>query len=83
ATGTDGGDIGPLGRVFAIIILIGFLYAVPFLAGAENLIGILIIGFALFEAWKLNRRADLIVTGPHQVGVAGAGAGAGAGAAPS
>ncbi|HJS43929.1 MAG TPA: hypothetical protein VJ755_10695, partial [Gemmatimonadales bacterium] len=78
ATGTGGGDIGPLGRVFAIIILIGFLYAVPFLAGAENLIGILIIGFALFEAWKLNRRTDFIVTGPHQVGVAGAGAGPGA-----
>jgi hypothetical protein len=75
---TDASNTGPLGKVFAIVILIGFLYAVPFLAGTENLIGLLIIGFALFEAWKLNRRADLIVTGPHQVGAAGAGAGAGA-----
>lgn len=78
AGAADATDTGALGRVLGIIILIGFLYAVPFLAGTENLIGILIIGFALFEAWKLNRRADLIVTGPHQVGVAGAGAGTGA-----
>lgn len=76
ATGaTDATDMGPLGRVFAIIILVGFLYVVPFLAGTENLIGILIIGFALFEAWKLNRRVELIVTGPHQVAATGAGAG--------
>ncbi|HET9387815.1 MAG TPA: hypothetical protein VFO67_21960 [Gemmatimonadales bacterium] len=63
-----------LGALFAIVLLIGFLYALPFLAGIENVIGILIIGFALYEAWKLNRRVELSVTGPHQVAARGAGA---------
>lgn len=63
---------GLLGRVFAIVLLLGVLFALPFLAGIENVIGILIIGFALYEAWKLNRRVELSVTGPHQVAATGA-----------
>ena len=31
----------------------------PFLAGAENIIGLLIIAFALWEAWKFNARRGL------------------------
>lgn len=38
--------------LFQVIRLLGFLYALPFLAGIENIIGILIIGFALYEAWS-------------------------------
>lgn len=30
-------------------------------------IGFLIVGFALYEAWKLNRRGDLSVQGPFRV----------------
>jgi hypothetical protein len=41
--------------------------AAPFLGGFQNVIGILIIGFALYEAWKLNRRVPLAVTGPFRV----------------
>ena len=67
-------DPGTLGRVFAVILLLGVLYALPFLAGIENIIGILIIGFALYEAWKLNRRVELTVTGPHRVAATGASA---------
>jgi hypothetical protein len=47
--------------------LILILAAAPFLAGFENIIGLLIIGFGLFEAWKLNRREDLVMSGPHPV----------------
>jgi hypothetical protein len=32
--------------------------------GIQNIIGWLIIGFALFEAWKINRRVEVEVTGP-------------------
>ena len=67
---TNTSDAGPLARVFAFVLLLGFLYALPFLAG--QIIGILIIGFALYEAWKLNRRVELTVTGPHQVAASGA-----------
>jgi hypothetical protein len=44
--------------------------AAPFLGGAQNAIGLLIIGFALWEAGKLNRRRQLAITGPYQLGTA-------------
>ena len=37
----------------------------PFLGGFENIIGIIIIGIGLYEAWKLNRRVELTISGPH------------------
>lgn len=53
----------------AIILLAA---ATPFLAGASNIIGILIIGFGLWEAWKINRRVDEVINGPFSVTPAGA-----------
>ena len=40
---------------------------IPILAGFSNIIGLLIIGIAVFEAWKLNRRVALTITGPYRV----------------
>ena len=40
---------------------------IPILAGFSNIIGIIIIGIAVFEAWKLNRRTKLTITGPYRV----------------
>jgi hypothetical protein len=53
---------------FASLAVLGVAAALPFLAGFENAIGLLIIGFALWEAWRLNARVDLSVKGPYQVG---------------
>lgn len=64
--------IGPLGLAIGIVVAFGFLFALPFLMGIQNIIGILIIGFALYQAWKLNRRMELRVSGPHQVSTSGA-----------
>ena len=64
--------LGPLGFVIGAVILLGVLYATPFLAGLENLLGLLIIGFALYQAWKMNRRAQMTVSGPHRVSTTGA-----------
>jgi hypothetical protein len=36
--------------------------------------GIVIIGIALYAAWKMNKKAPLVITGPHRVGAAGAAA---------
>jgi hypothetical protein len=44
---------------FTVIVL-----ALPFLAGFQNIIGLLIIGIALFEAWKANRLVAIEVAGP-------------------
>ncbi|MBX9787767.1 MAG: hypothetical protein K2Y37_02535 [Pirellulales bacterium] len=49
-----------------IVVFIGAM-AAPFLMGASNIIGLLIIGFALWEAWKFNARRKLPITGPYQV----------------
>jgi hypothetical protein len=41
--------------------------ALPFLAGKQNLIGLLIIGFAVFQAWAMNKRANPVFAGPFRV----------------
>jgi hypothetical protein len=41
--------------------------AAPFYAGASNIVGILIIGFGLWNAWKTNRRIDIPINGPYSV----------------
>ena len=38
--------------------------AVPFMGGV-GILGLIIIAIGLYEAWKLNRRPRLAVTGPH------------------
>lgn len=51
---------------FAFFIVFALALAMPFLAGADNFIGWLIIGIALYEAWKINRR--VAITGPLRFG---------------
>lgn len=57
----------------ALILAIAFAFSLsaPFLEGTDNLIGLLIIGFALWEAWRFNAYAPLVVSGPYQVGAHG------------
>jgi len=54
-----------------IVIAIGFLFLFalisPFLAGISNILGIIIIGFGLFQAWKINTRQDMSIQGPFTV----------------
>lgn len=64
-------NIGPLAFVIGVVVLIGVLYASPFLMG-QSIIGYLIIGFALYMAWKINLKTELSVSGPHQVSTSGA-----------
>jgi hypothetical protein len=47
------------------IILLALEY--PFLEPTKQFFGVLILGFALFEAWKLNKRVPLRITGPLRV----------------
>lgn len=57
------GDVAlAFGGLFLLIM------AIPFLAGFENLIGLAIIAFGLYEAWKLNRRTVLSISGPFRLG---------------
>lgn len=56
--------------LLAVGAMLALAAVLPFLAGIGNIIGLLIIGFALYEAWKLNKRPILAFTGPFQVGAA-------------
>ena len=58
--------VAQMALAFAVIFAVAF--ASPFLAGAENIMGLIIIGIALYEAWKINRRVP--ITGPFQLGAA-------------
>jgi hypothetical protein len=52
----------------ALAVTIAIVLASPFLAGIQNVIGILIIGIALYEAWRVNAYTPFLVEGPFQLG---------------
>jgi hypothetical protein len=52
------------GAALALLLFFVLALATPFLAGASNFMGWIIIGIALYEAWKLNRRVP--ISGPFR-----------------
>lgn len=58
------------GFLLGIAFLFGIAMAAPFLQGAGNIIGVLIISFGLWQAWKLNARTELAVDGPFRLDAA-------------
>ena len=57
-----GGD-----ELTAWIAAVPIAYMLPFLMGFENAIGILIIGFALWQAFRMNARAKIDLQGPFRL----------------
>ena len=56
-----------------ILEILVFAFQMPVIQMKESPIHIAFVGFALWEAWKLNRPLRVVVTGPHPVGVVEAG----------
>jgi len=65
---TAGAAISASGLALGIVVLVALAAAAPFLAGFENVIGLVIIGFALYQAWQMNRRVPMTINGPYAVG---------------
>jgi len=67
-------ELSPLKRALFITLVLAacFIFALflPILAGLSNILGLLIIGFALWEAWKINKRVKIEFAGPFSVGAA-------------
>lgn len=65
-------DISPVVAII-LVALITFVLALatPVVIGMESPIGLLIVGFALWEAWKFSAHRPLPITGPYQVGSQG------------
>ena len=57
-----------LGKVAVIGLVFAFALVAPVLAGTDNLIGLIIIGIGLYQAWKINKRRELVVSGPYRLG---------------
>jgi hypothetical protein len=53
--------------VVALVVLVLFAYALPILAGFQNIIGLFIIGIGMYQAWKLNKRVKLDIKGPFSI----------------
>ena len=51
-----------------VAFLAALTLALPFLGGVNNIMGLIIIAIALWEAWKVNRKVPLVVSGPLAVG---------------
>ena len=51
-----------------LVVVLGIALSLPIIVGFQQPIGLLIVGFALYEAWKINRRVPLAITGPHPIG---------------
>jgi len=54
-------------RLFAYAAVLLLAMAAPILMAFESPIGLVIIGIGLYEAWKINKKLVLEVTGPFQV----------------
>jgi hypothetical protein len=50
--------------IFSLLMFLGLLLALPILAGLDNAIGIIIIGIGLYEAWHVNKRISIEISGP-------------------
>lgn len=66
---SDQGEIEyqPILAIGAMLVLFLFAMAAPFLAGFENIIGLIIIGIGLYEAWKINKRTEIQINGPFNL----------------
>ena len=54
-----------------VVHLLKLAFQTPVLRMSASPIQIAFVGFALWEAWKFNRRLPLVVTGPYRVGEMG------------
>jgi hypothetical protein len=57
---------GPGATLTALALFFAFTLAAPVLAATEAPIGLLIVGFGLWEAWKLSRGLPLTLDGPYR-----------------
>jgi hypothetical protein len=51
----------------SVVAAIVLVLIAPFLGGLQNFLGIVIIGFGLYEAWKFSRVAPIALAGPYEL----------------
>jgi hypothetical protein len=62
------GAHGSVARFAAMVAVVSVIVCVaPFLLGVKNVIGLVLIGVGVYQAWKMNRRVVLNFSGPHRI----------------
>jgi hypothetical protein len=51
----------------ATVSLVGFALALPVLIGIQSPLSLVILAFALYQAWRLNKVPAFTITGPFQI----------------
>jgi len=54
--------------ILACGALLLLAYALPFLAGISNILGLVILAIGLYEAWKINKGTRIVISGPYRAG---------------
>lgn len=73
AEGLRGADVEAgteMAGVFFWVVVVLVSLVSPFLAGLENILGLLIIGFGVYQAWSMNKRTSFDEEGPFHLGSA-------------
>lgn len=60
----------PIARLVTGSLMIGLTLFSPIVVGIKAPLSLVITGIALYEAWKMNKRVPLAITGPHAVAAA-------------
>lgn len=73
AAAAPGAAIDPANRnivyyVIMAVFLTGFAFAIPILVGFQSPMSLIIIGIGLYEAWVINKRRPLVISGPYRIG---------------
>jgi len=62
----------PAGSLRTLVTLLGMSIALPIVTGLSHLpgslLGLLIIGIGLYQAWQMNRRPEIALQGPFRIG---------------
>lgn len=58
---------GVAGLLLGLTALFAIAFAAPFLGGFSNFMGWIILAIGLYEAWKTNRREEVVIEGPFRV----------------
>jgi hypothetical protein len=66
-TASDDENVRQIPTVVAGVISWVLAWFAPFLSLPQNFLGVLIIGFGVYEAWKINKRQTFTVTGPFSL----------------
>jgi hypothetical protein len=67
---------GALALAIGLVVVVALAYTAPIIIGISSPLHLVIAGFALYEAWKLNKGLALRATGPYQAVATPAGAAA-------